>query len=88
MKSSFFSFQHDEFAVPRKTATELFEHINIFTEIEALDDFYNHFLHRYSLPKSVVKQSLRQHLGRSYKYKTKKFKKRLKLSQLIPYILL
>ncbi|MDC3293786.1 hypothetical protein OAW18_05765 [Alphaproteobacteria bacterium] len=88
MKSSFFSFQHDEFVVPRKTAAELFEHINIFTEIEALDDFYNHFLHRYSLPKSVVKQRLRQHLGRSYKYKTKKFKKRLKLSQLIPYILL
>ena len=82
------SYTHDRDSHYKDTADEIYNLINNYTDQEDLLVLYNYFEQRYGLPQRAVKQKIRQHLGRSYLFKRKKFKSRLHVRNIPKYIFL
>ena len=86
--NNFLGYVYDRDVNFKDTADDLYSHINNFTNREDFLSLYNYFETVYGLPKSVTKQKIRQHLGRSYLFKQQKFKSRLRMRNIPRYIAL
>lgn len=73
------NYSHDRNANFKKSSDELFELIEKFGEQKQLDDFFDHYEKRYSIPKKILKHNLKRDILRHYKYKSARFGKKLKL---------
>jgi len=76
------NYTHDREAHYKITADEIFNLINNYTEQKELAELYNHFEKNYQLPVRVVKQAIRQHIARSYLFKSGKFNSRLRIKNI------
>ena len=81
------SHSHDRKAHYKSTANELYNLINNYTDQKDLKDFYNYFYKKYNLPMDVVKQTVRQHIAKSYLSKSCKFNSILKTKNIPKSIL-
>tara|TARA_B100001248_G_scaffold233181_1_gene194553 strand:- start:12847 stop:14319 length:1473 start_codon:yes stop_codon:yes gene_type:complete len=81
------SYSHDRKANYKSTANELYNLINNYTDQKDLKNFYNYFYKKYNLPMDVVKQTVRQHIAKSYLSKSGKFKSTLKTKNIPKSIL-
>ena len=88
MNFNFFNVNYDRSDLPRKTAQELKLHVDNFTELGVLAPLYTHFQVSYGLPREVVRQRLRQHMARSWRFGLAGFRARLKLRFMVPYAVL
>ena len=86
-KIDILSYSHDRKSHYKVTADELYNLINKFTDQEELSNLYHYFTKHYDLPKSVVKQTIRQYLARSYYLKKNKFSEKLNLKNIPRYVL-
>jgi len=81
------SYAHDRGVHYKVTADEIFNLINNYTEQKEFSELYNYFEQYYQLPIRVVKQSIRQHIARSYLFKSGKFNSRLRIKNIPKSIL-
>tara|TARA_Y100000768_G_scaffold302319_1_gene236170 strand:- start:9230 stop:10714 length:1485 start_codon:yes stop_codon:yes gene_type:complete len=79
------NYSHNRKSHYKTTADEIYNLINKFTDQKELEDLYNYFNDKYNLPKSVIRQSIRQYLARSYLFKSGKFKRNLKIENFKKY---
>ena len=80
-------FRHNRETDCKITANQIFNLINDYTDQQELVKLYNYFEKKYNLPTSVVKQSFRQYLARSYLMKRGKFNSKLKLRNIPRFLL-
>ncbi|MDB3897593.1 hypothetical protein N9327_00240 [Candidatus Pelagibacter sp.] len=80
-------FRHFRETGCKITANQIFNLINNYTDQQELVKLYNYFEKKYNLPTSVVKQSFRQYLARSYLMKRGKFNSKLKLRNVPRFLL-
>ncbi len=71
------NYTHNRECHFKVTADEVFCLINKYTDQKDLSDLYRYFDHKYQLPESVVKQKVRQHIARSYLFKSGRFNSKL-----------
>jgi hypothetical protein len=76
------NYSHDREAHYKATANELFNLINNYTDQKQLLDIYRYFEKKYQIPASVVKQTIRQHIARSYILKSAKFNPKLRVKNI------
>ncbi len=81
-KINLLSFHHDRKSHYKVIADETFNLINNFTDQEEFNELYNYFDKKYTLPRNVVKQTIRQHIARSYILKDCKFNSKLSLKNI------
>ena len=67
------NYTHNRKADCKSTADELFMIIDNFSDQKSLSYFYKYFEKKYQLPETVVKQTVKQYLARSYILKSGKF---------------
>ena len=78
-KINLLSFHHNRKSHYKVIADEIFNLINNFTDQEEFNELYNYFDKKFSLPRNVVKQTIRQHIAQSYILKECKFNSNLSL---------
>ena len=71
------NYSHNRERHYKVIADEVFCLINDYTDQKDLSELYRYFDHKYQLPERVVKQKIRQHLARSYLFKTGRFNSKL-----------
>ena len=76
------NYSHDREAHCKATANELFNLINNYTDQKHLLDIYRYFEKKYQIPASVVKQTIRQYIARSYILKSAKFDPKLRVKNM------
>jgi hypothetical protein len=81
------NYTHDRDAHYKVTANEIFNLINDYTDQNEFTELYNYFENNYQLPVRVVKQAIRQHIARSYLFKSGKFNSRLRIKNIPKSIL-
>ena len=81
-KINLLSFHHDRKSHYKVIADKIFNLINNFTDQEEFNELYNYFDKKYTLPRNVVKQTIRQHIARSYILKDCKFNSNLSLKNI------
>ncbi len=81
------NYTHNREAHYKTTADEIFNLINNYTEQKELLGLYSYFDKKYQLPERVVKQKIRQHIARSYFFKSGKFNSRLRIKNIPKSIL-
>ena len=81
-----FKFTHDRKVNYKITAKKLYNLINNYTDQKELINLYNYFEKNYNLPTSVVKQSIRQYIARSFLLKKGKFNSKLKLRNMPRFV--
>jgi hypothetical protein len=82
-----FNFKHNRETDCKITANQIFNLINNYTDQQELMKLYNYFEKKYNLQISVVKQSFRQYLARSYLMKKGKFNSKLQLRNIPRFLL-
>ena len=73
------NYSHDRNASFKKSSDEFFDLIEKFGEEKKLESFFNHYEKRYSIPKKVLKQSIKNNIAQNYGYRTSRFGKNLRL---------
>ena len=81
------NYSHDREAHYKATANELFNLINNYTDQKQLLDIYRYFEKKYQIPASVVKQTIRQYIARSYILKSAKFNPKLRVKNIFGAII-
>ena len=76
------NYSHDRNANFKKSSDEFFDLIEKFGEEKKLESFFNHYEKRYSIPKKVLKQSIKRNIAQHYKYRSARFGEKLKLRTL------
>ena len=81
------NYTHNREAHYKTTADEIFNLINNYTDQKELLGLYSYFDKKYQLPERVVKQKIRQHIARSYLFKSGKFNSKLRIKNIPKSIL-
>ncbi len=81
------NYTHNREVHYKITADEIFNLINNYTNQKDLLGLYSYFDKKYQLPERVVKQKIRQHIARSYLFKSGKFNSKLRIKNIPKSIL-
>ena len=81
-KINLFSFSHNRNDSYEIAAKKIFKVVNSYTDQIEFNSFFLYFKKRYELPESVIKQSLRQYIVRSYLMRSGKFDPKLKINKI------
>ena len=73
------NYSHDRNANFKKSSDEFFNLIEKFGEEKKIESFFNHYEKRYSIPKKVLKQSIKHNIAQNYGYRSSRFGKNLRL---------
>ena len=76
------NYSHDRSANFNKSSDELFKMIEKFGEQKKLRNFFAHYEKRYSIPKEILKQNIKNNISLNYKYRSAQFGKKLRLRSL------
>jgi hypothetical protein len=86
-KNNLLRYSHNRADSFKKTTDDLFNLINLYSNQAELSPLYDYFEKKYSLPRSIVQQKIKNQIGLSYQFKKGKFIDKLSLKS-IPLSLL